>query len=352
MNIKRQAFGKTKDGVEASRFILKNTNGMEVHLTDYGANIVKILVADHNGKLDDVVLGYDDVSGYEENSPGLGSFIGRHANRIKDGTFKLNGIEYNLEKNDGNNNLHGGGVGFNKLMYQVKTFEEDKELSVEFSRMSPDMEQGFPGNLNLSVRYTLTEDNELIISYQGSCDQDTIVNLTNHSYFNLSGHNSGTILEQKVWINSNLFTPTDQSLIPTGEMVDVEDTPMDFRILKPIGREINSDYEPLKIAGGYDHNYVLNKKAKEMAMVAKLVDDRSKRVMEVYTDKPGMQLYTGNFLKNERGKEGALYEKWSGVCFETQYFPNAMNTPQFPSSVLKAGEKYSSKTIYKFTREK
>lgn len=348
MSIKKQPFGKTKEGVETTLYSLKNKNGMTVDLTNYGANIVNILVPDRNGNFDDVVLGYDNVTGYEGNAPGFGSFIGRHANRIGGASFELNGKKYELEKNDGENNLHGGFKGYNKFIYDVETFEDEDSSSIEFSRLSPDMEQGFPGNLDISVTYTLTDDNELVIEYLAVSDKDTIVNLTNHSYFNLSGHKSGSVMDQKVMINADKFTPTDDALIPTGEIRDVTGTPMDFRKLKPIGQDINANYEPLKQAGGYDHNYVLNISGNDVEKVAELVDDKSGRVMEVYTNMPGMQLYTGNFLNNEPGKDGAVYQKGSGVCFETQYFPDSSNKPEFPSCVLKAGNEYDFVTVFKF----
>lgn len=349
MSIKKQSFGKTKDGEEASLYVLTNENGMSVSLTNYGANIVSVLVPDVNGKIDDVVLGYDKVSGYEINKPGFGSFIGRHANRIGGAVFEINGKKYELEKNDGQNNLHGGFKGYNQYMYEAEFFEEEDADSIEFSRLSPNMEQGFPGNLDISVTYTLSADNELVIEYLAVSDKDTIVNLTNHSYFNLAGHNSGTILDQKVMIVADKFTPTDDFLIPTGEIRDVTGTPMDFRKLKSLGQDIETDYEPLKQAIGYDHNYVLNNSKTEVQKVAELVDEKSRRVMEVYTDMPGMQLYTGNFITEEFGKGGAVYHKRDGVCFETQYFPNSCNIPEFPSCLLRAGDEYDFVTVFKFS---
>ena len=348
MNVYKESFGFTKEGVEVFRFIIKNDNGMEAHFTNYGANIISIIVADREGHLDDVMLGYDDIAGYEDNSPGFGSFIGRHANRIKNGRFELNGVTYQLDKNNGNNNLHGGNLGYNTLVYDAKIIEEDNIISVEFSRTSPHMEQGFPGNLDIRVKYSITNDSELIIQYYAISDQDTIVNFTNHSYFNLSGHDSGLVLNQKFWLDSDAFTITDKELIPTGEIAYVTDTPMDFRELKALGQDIEADYEPLKIGGGYDHNYILKTSFGQVEKVAKLVDDISGRVMEVYTDMPGVQLYTGNFLSKRKGKQGAVYDKRHGVCFETQYYPNSINTPEFPSCILRANDEFESETIYKF----
>lgn len=348
MSIKKQSFGKTQSGEETFLYVLTNDNGVSVSLTNFGACIVNVLVPDKNGKKEDVVLGYDNVTGYEINSPGLGSFIGRHANRIGGASFELKGTRYELEKNDGPNNLHGGSKGYNKFIYEVEQFEEDDSDSIEFSRLSPNMEQGFPGNLDISVTYTLTADNALVIEYLAVSDKDTIVNLTNHSYFNLAGHNSGSILDHKLMIEADKFTPTDDDLIPTGEMRTVEGTPMDFRKMKKLGQDIDADYEPLKQAGGYDHNYVLCNSRSEVQKVAELVEEKSGRVMEVYTDMPGMQLYTANFLKSEKGKGGVVYEKRDGVCFETQYFPDSCNKPEFPSCILKAGNEYDYVTVYKF----
>lgn len=346
--IKKEHFGFTKDNQEVSKYIISNAFGMEVHFIDFGANIVKIIVADKDNNLDDIALGYDDIAGYEVNSPGFGSLIGRNANRIGGASFDLNGLTYELERNTNNNNLHGGSPGYNRVMYQAST-QSDSGNSITFSRTSPDMEQGFPGNLKVSVKYTVTSDNELIIEYEAISDKDTLVNLTNHSYFNLDGHNKGSILDHKVWINSDAFTATNDQLITTGEIVDVSKTPMDFRIPKTIGQDIEANYRPLQMADGYDHNYVLNKQGEGLALVASLQSDKSKRLMEVFTDTPGLQLYTGNSIGLETGKEGAIYKNRDGICFETQQFPNAVNIPSFPSPILKAGETYKSQTIYKFS---
>ncbi len=350
MKITQKSFGKTVRGEEATLYTLTNGNGMKISFTNYGANIVSIIVPDSKGNFADVNLGFDNLAGYEENPPGFGSFIGRHANRIGDAKFELNGKVYELDKNDGENNLHGGFVGYNKFMYETEVYEDDDIASIEFSRLSPHMEQGFPGNLDVSVTYSLTEANELVIEYLAVSDRDTIVNLTNHSYFNLAGHDSGSILDHKVWIKANQFTPTTPDLIPTGEIWDVAGTPMDFRTLKTIGQEIDSDYAPLTMAGGYDHNYVLDISGTQVEKVAELVEEKSGRRMEIFTDLPGMQLYAGNMLNPvNNSKNGAVYEKRYGVCFETQYFPNSCNIKSFPSCMLKAGKEFDSVTIYKFS---
>lgn len=344
MSLQKKKFGTTKNGEEVTLYTLENKNGMKAEFIDYGANIVSLFVPDKNGKMDDVVLGFDDVEGYEVNGCFFGAFIGRHGNRIGGAQFELNGKTYELEKNDGENNLHGGTPGYHKVMYQAKADEN----SVAFSRVSPDMEQGYPGNLDICVTYTLTDDNELKIVYMAKSDQDTLCNVTNHSYFNLKGHDGGEITDHEVWIRANGFTATSDDLIPNGTITDVTGTPMDFRTKKAIGKEIGADYRPMKIAGGYDHNYALDKKAGALEKVAELSEASSGRTMEVYTDLPGMQLYTGNFIEKETGKGGAVYTKRNGVCFETQFFPNSIHIPSFDSCVLKAGETFTSTTVYRF----
>ncbi|MDF2942437.1 MAG: mro [Herbinix sp.] len=352
MKITQKSFGKTGRGEEATLYTVTNGNGMKVSFTNYGANIVSIIVPDAKGNMADVTMGFDNLAGYEENPPGFGSFIGRHANRIGDAKFELNGKVYELEKNDGKNNLHGGFVGYNKFIYETEFYEDEDIASIEFSRLSPHMEQGFPGNLDVTVTYSLTEANELVIEYLAVSDRDTIVNLTNHAYFNLAGHNAGSILEHKVWIKANQFTPTTTDLIPTGELKDVTGTPMDFRTLKSIGKDIDANYEPLTMAGGYDHNYVLDINGTEVEKVAELVDDKSGRKMEVFTDLPGLQMYTANMLSPvKNSKSGATYNKRDAVCFETQFFPNSCNIASFPSCMLKAGKEFDSVTIYKFSNK-
>ncbi len=344
MSMTTETFGTTKDGEKVTKYTITNKNGLTVSALDYGAIISNLVVPDKNGRMDDIVLGFDDVAGYEVNGCFFGSFIGRHGNRIGDAKFELNGQTYELEKNDGKNNLHGGTPGYHKVMYQASTTEN----SVTFTRISPDMEQGYPGNLDISVTYTLTDENELKIDYKMKSDKDTLCNPTNHSYFNLKGHNGGTITDHQLYIKANGFTETSDDLIPNGTIVDVTGTPMDFRTKKAISRDIEEDYEPLKVAGGYDHNFVLDKAEGKLEKAAEVSEETTGRTMEIYTDLPGMQLYSGNFIVKEEGKGGSVYTKRTGVCFETQYFPNSINIPQFPSCVLKAGEDFASTTIYKF----
>lgn len=344
MSIVSEKFGTTKDGAEVTRYTITNKNGLSMSALDYGAIISHLMVPDKNGTMGDIVLGFDDVAGYEVNGCFFGSFIGRHGNRIGDAKFTLNGTTYELEKNDGKNNLHGGTPGYHKVMYAAATTDN----SITFTRVSPDMEQGYPGNLDISVTYTLTDEDELRIDYKMKSDKDTLCNPTNHSYFNLKGHNGGTITDHKLYIKANGFTETSDDLIPNGTIVDVTGTPMDFREKKLISQDIGQDYQPLKVAGGYDHNFVLDKKEGALEKIGEVSEDTTGRTMEIYTDLPGMQLYSGNFIEKEDGKGGSVYTYRTGVCFETQYFPNSINIPDFQSCVLKAGEEFTSTTIYKF----
>jgi len=345
MSILVKNFGVTKEGQQVKAYTLENRNGMKAVVLNYGAVITELHVPDGEGKLRDVVWGYEAVAGYEENSPGFGSAIGRNANRIGGARITIGGKDYELQKNDGENNLHGGAPGYNKRLWKGIVADDNK---VEFMLSSPDGDQGFPGNAEVKISYTLLDDNELRISYEAKADQDTIFNMTNHSYFNLDGQESDNVLEQLVWIDADAFTPTDAGLIPTGELRSVEGTPMDFREFHALGERIEADYEPLKLAGGYDHNYVL-KNDGNYALCCKLKSGTSKILMEVYTDLPGVQLYTANFLDKEAGgKAGKVHERRSAVCFESQYFPDAVHHENFKSSVVKAGGTYRTTTGYKF----
>lgn len=348
--IQTREFGTTKDGAKITLYTFTNKKGTEASFINYGAILVSLKVADKDGKFEDVVLGYDELDKYTVNGPNFGSTIGRFANRIGGASFTLNGKTYPLEKNDGNNSLHGGFDGFHKRVWNAKTCESECGSSITFTYVSKDGDQGYPGNLTMYVTYTLTEDDEIRIDYEAVSDADTVINLTNHSYFNLAGHASGSVLDQKVVINSDAITQADQESIPHGEIIDVTGTPMDFRKEKAIGDEIDADYDQLVWAGGYDHNWIVNTKPGQVSFVASMYDDKSGRFMQVYTDQPGMQFYTGNFLDGtEIGKGGAVYEKRSAACFETQYFPNAINVPSFEQPVLKAGDLYRTTTIYRFS---
>lgn len=350
MAFEKEIFGQTEDGQTAYLYTVENSNGVKAVYTNYGAILVSLFVPDKDGKSEDIVLGYDELPRYFKNSPNFGATIGRHGNRIGGAKFTLNGETYELDKNDGNNNLHGGFDGYHKRLWDAETYTSDEGEVIEFTYESKDLDQGFPGTLNVSVKYILTEDDSVIIEYNAVPDKDTVVNLTNHSYFNLAGHNSGTILDQIAWMDSDEMTFADEEAIPNGELRKVENTPMDFRTPKVIGKEIESDYDQLVWGKGYDHNWVLKTNRDEVSLVASLLDEKSGRYMEVFTDLPGIQFYTGNFLDGtEVGKGGVNYVQRSGLCFETQYYPNAINVPSFPQPVTKAGETYHTVTIYKFS---
>lgn len=341
----KKLFGKTQEGVEVYLFTIENSNGMKAEIINYGGIIVSLLVPDKDGKLTDVVLGCDNLEDYY-NCPFFGAIVGRHANRIENAVFELNGREYRLAKNDGNNHLHGGIKGFDKVVWDVV---EHSNSSLKLHYLSADGEEGYPGNLNVTVTYTITDDNGILIDYNATTDIDTVVNLTNHSYFNLSGHDSGNILKHELKINADKFTVNNAECIPTGEIISVEGTPMDLRDFRPIEPGLKSDNIHIQCGDGYDHNFVLNVSGKEPEFAAELYDPLSGRKMKVYTTKPGVQLYTGNKLSDQIiGKGGIRYRKWGGLCLETQFFPNAMRHKHFPSPVLKAGDTYHHITIYKF----
>lgn len=343
--MRKREFGKNTKGEAATLYTLTNHNGMELFVSDFGATLHALLVPDKEGVKRDVVLGYDDPAGYEGPSGTFfGATVGRNANRIGNAVFVLNGKTYQLDKNNGNNNLHSGLDFWSFRIWNVK---EAKENQITFELDSAAGDQGYPGAVHVTVTYTLTEDNAVTIGYQAEPQEDTPLNLTNHSYFNLNGHASGSVREQYLWLDADAFTPTDTGLIPTGEIRSVAGTPMDFRTAKAIGKEIDAEYEPLMLGKGYDHNWALNNHG-AYAKVAELFSEESKIAMEVYTDLPGIQIYTGNYLDQEAGKNGAVYGQNQGICFETQYFPDAVNQKNFPSSVCKKGEVYQTKTSYRF----
>jgi aldose 1-epimerase len=349
MGIERQAFGKTPDGTSVDLYTLINANGVEVKITNYGGIVVSLMVPDRNGKMGDVVLGYDNLDGYIKNNPYFGCIIGRYGNRIAKGQFTLNGVEYKLAQNNGENNLHGGIKGFDKVVWSAKEVPVGNGVGLELTYLSKDGEEGFPGNLSVTVTYTLTNSDELKINYTATTDKDTVVNLTHHSYFNLAGAGEGDILGQVLKIDADKFTPVDKGLIPTGELKNVKGTPMDFTQPTAIGARINQEDEQLILGRGYDHNWVLNNRGGLLALVARVTEPKTGRVMEVFTTEPGMQVYTGNFLDGSiTGKGGKVYQQRYGFCLETQHFPDSPNKPEFPSTVLKAGGKYATTTIYKF----
>lgn len=350
MSIQKKKFGMTKNGEEVTSYILKNKNGLEAEFIDYGARLVRLYVPDAKGIKKDIVLGFDNVTGYEKCDTYYGAFIGRVGNRISNASFSLNGVDYELDKNDGVNSLHGGFVGYDQKIYEVEYFEEEGDATIEFSRLSPDMEQGYPGNLDLTVTYTLTEDNALVIEYFAVSDKDTLYNPTNHTYFNLAGHNSGDVLKQKLRIEADTYAAAREGLIPTGEFAKVEATPMDFREWKSIGQDINADFEPLKMAGGYDHHFEFSSEPEDIRLVAEACDEESGRFMEVFTDMPGMQLYTGNFINGSlEGKDGCTYQKRAGFCMETQVVPDSIHLQGVRNYILQAGKEFDSTTIYKFS---
>lgn len=343
--MKQRSFGKNSKGEAATLYTFENKNGVVMEVSDFGATLYSLLVPDKEGNLCDVVLGYDNPLGYEGPAGTFfGATVGRNANRICKGKYTLNGKEYQLDTNNNGNNLHSGLDFYSFRIWNVK---ETTENSITFSLHSPDGDQGYPGALDMDVTYTLTEDNAVQIDYYGVPDQDTIVNMTNHSYFNLNGHASGNVLDQEVWIDADSFTRADETSIPTGEIVPVEGTPMDFRVKKTVGRDIEESYEALVFGKGYDHNWCLNNQGK-FAKVAEMSSELSGITMEVYTDLPGVQIYTGNYIFAETGKGGVIYKQRQGMCFETQYYPDAINHDNFPSPVCKAGEVYQTRTTYKF----
>ena len=398
--MKIRGFGKTADGRSASLCVLRNSAGAEAHVTNYGATLVRLIVPDRNGRMTDVVLGHDDVNGYESGEGYLGATVGRFANRIGGACFTLNGKTYELTANDGPNTLHSGRDFYSKRMWDVKmpfiklksgditasagkteslgdwwrdshTGGLDSDIasglvsmsgdSVIFCLDSPDGDQGFPGDLHVEVTYTLTENNELHIDYYAALAGDSLstpLSLTNHSYFNLNGQGSGDVYSQTVMIDADCFTPNDKWSLPTGELRAVEGTPMDFRVPKRIGQEIKADDEQIEIGCGYDHNFVLRRQPADDEIAdgmctyrkaATLYSGSSGILMTVLTDLPGMQLYTGNHLGDDSGKEGAEYRPGSGVCFETQFWPDAVNREDFPGGVLNAGREFHSRTTYAFS---
>lgn len=348
--MKQSIFGTLSTGETVNRFMLENRNGMQVAVSDFGALVLSIKVKDKEGVLRDVALGFEKLADYFVTDTGMGAYVGRNANRIQGARVSIEGITYTLDANDGKNNLHSGFNRSHCKRYEAKTGEDSTGQYVEFYRMSPHLEQGFPGNLEQKIRYTLTDNNEFMIDYEMVSDRTTIANPTNHSYFNLDGHDSGTVLHHELEVYSDAYLETDEELIPTGQIMDLTDTPMDFRNRKKIGKDIESDYLPLRIARGYDHNYIFenNRVLKKMA---KLYAADSGINMTVLSDLCGLQSYSGNFLKGEKGKDGVVYHKNSGICLETQFYPNACNEASFPSPLLEAGRKFTSRTVYWFEVE-
>ena len=327
---------------------------MVVKATNYGAIITEITVPDRDGNMADITLGYNDISGYTNavDKPYFGAVVGRYGNRIAKGKFTLDGTEYTLAINNYPNSLHGGLIGFDKVIWDAEIVGDNE---VRFTYLAKDKEEGYPGNLNVSVTYTLTDDNEIVVDYEATTDKATPVNLTQHAYFNLKGEGEGTILDHELMINADRYTPVDNTLIPTGELVPVDGTPFDFREAKNIGKDIGQTNEQLQFGGGYDHNWVLNgnKDDDELDLAARLYEPTTGRVLEVYTTEPGIQFYCGGFLKGQlKGKSGKPYVYQGGLVLETQHFPDSPNQPSFPTTILKPGETLQSQTVFKFSVDK
>ncbi|MCP4452618.1 MAG: galactose mutarotase [Planctomycetes bacterium] len=349
--IDRKAFQVEHDGKSVDLYTLKNTQGMVVQLTNYGGKIVSILVPDRDGRLSDINLGYDSADAYINGTASLGATMGRYANRIAGGQFELNGQVYTLPKNNGENTIHGGAKGYRFVVWDGLQIDES---SVRLSYFSKDGEQGFPGNLVLKVVYSVTEDNELKLEYTATTDKPTVINFTNHAFFNLKGAGQGDVLDHVLWVNAKQFTPTDETAIPTGEFRAVQGTPFDFTSPKTLGQDINVENEQLTFGGGYDHNYILDKAPNDLFLAARLSEPESGRVMEVFTTEPGLQVYTANSLTGQGtdiGKEGKAYGSRSAVCLETQHFPDSPHHPHFPTTTLNPDEEYKSTTLYRFSTE-
>ncbi|HEX3684906.1 MAG TPA: aldose epimerase family protein [Bryobacteraceae bacterium] len=350
-NIEKHPWG-TLDGKQVFLYTLRNASGVEVSITNYGGAITMVKAPDRNKKFEDVVLGFDSLDGYtsKSNTGYFGAIIGRYANRLAHGAFTLDGQQYHIPKNEGANTLHGGNRGFDKRVWDAKEIHSGAP-EVELHYLSPDGEEGFPGNLNVTVRYSLDDKSSLRIDYQATTDKDTVLNLTNHSYWNLAGAGHGTILDHKLTLDSDRFTPIDSTLIPTGAIESVAGTPLDFRHATAIGARIDDNYEQLKLAKGYDHNFVVNKGGQALALAAKVEEPGSGRVLEVLTTQPGIQFYSGNFLNGKTQGVGGAFNYRSALALETQHFPDSPNHSNFPSTVLHPGETFRETTVYRFSVE-
>ncbi len=343
--VRKEVYGNYQ-GKEVYRLTLTNKPGNVIRLTNYGAKIIWIEVPDKDGKKDNITFGYDTFEEMIKGDFSFGSVVGRYANRIARGEFVLDGVTYHLPINNGPNTLHGGPKGWHSVVWNTEILKDSKVPAVKFTYLSPDMEEGFPGNVNAEVTYTWTDNNEIIMDYKCTTDKKTVINVTNHAYFDLHGAGNGDILDHILTLKASSFTPVDSTLIPTGEIRPVAGTPLDFTTAHPIGERINADYEQLKLGNGYDHNFVLDNKEDVDALVYEPV---SGRILEVITDQPGLQFYSGNFLNGTQiGHGGKAYKFRSGLCLESGHFPDSPNHPDFPSTVLNPGETFSSRTIYRF----
>jgi len=344
-----QNFGKTPEGKQVRLYTLTNANALKAQVMTYGAIVTSLQVPDKKGQMDDIVLGYDNLQDYIKETPYFGAIVGRYGNRIGKGTFTLDGVTYTLATNNNENHLHGGIKGFDKVVWDDEPVWRPDGVGVKLSYLSRDGEEGYPGNLKATVTYVLTNDNELRIEYEAATDKATPVNLTHHGYFNFTGAERD-ILGHELKLNADKFTPVDAGLIPTGELRPVAGTPMDFTRSAAIGARIENEYEQLQFGGGYDHNWVLNKKGAKMTLAATVYEPTTGRVMKVYTTEPGIQFYAGNFLDGTlTGKEGRVYKHRYGFCLETQHYPDSPNKPNFPSTILRPGQKHETTTIFRFS---
>jgi aldose 1-epimerase len=347
--IERASFGTTAEGTPVEIFTLRNAGGMEVRVTNYGGIIISLTAPDRDGRMADIVLGFDSIAPYLAGTPYFGAIIGRYGNRIAGGRFTLDGETYTLATNNGPNHLHGGERGFDKVVWDAEPFESEGERGLILRYTSPDGEEGYPGTLEATVTYTLTDGSELIVEYVATTDQATPVNLTQHSYFNLAGAGTGNILDHELMIAATSFTPVDSTLIPTGEIAPVEGTPFDFRTATPIGARIDADDPQIRNGPGYDHNFVLDRTGTGLELAARVTHPGSGRTLEIRTTEPGLQFYSGNFLDGTiTGKDGLVYDHRSGFCLETQHFPDSPNQPSFPSTILRPGEEYRTRTVFAF----
>lgn len=346
----RASFGKTPDGQAVDVFTLTNANGVEVSVINYGGIIVSIRVPGRNGEFDDVVLGYDTLEGYTAGNPGFfGAIVGRYGNRISNGRFTLDGKTYQLAANNGPNHLHGGVKGFDKVVWRAEPFKNPVGVGVILQHTSPDGDEAYPGNLDVRVTYTLNDGNELAVDYHATTDKATPINLTQHTYFNLAGDGRPDVTDHILTINADRYTPVDSTMIPTGVLAPVENTPFDFRKPTRIGARIDADHEQIRYGLGYDHNFVLNRKDSRLFHAAHLVEPSTGRTLDVLTTQPGMQFFTGNKLDGSiTGKSGHVYQKRYGLCLETQHFPDSPNKRDFPSTILRPGEEYRSRTVFTF----
>ena len=350
LKIEKKEFGTTEDNVTVYQFVLSNKNGMEISVINYGGIITSLKAKDRNGKYQDIVLGFNSLPPYEDENPYFGALIGRYGNRIANGNFKLDGQSYKLDINNPPNHLHGGLKGFHKVVWNPKEIINDRNVSLELTYLSKHMEEGYPGNLDVKVTYTLNNKDELSVFYEAETDKKTIINLTQHSYFNLSGNFSNDILDHEIRINADSFLPVDETLIPTGEIRSVLGSPFDFRKSKLIGQDIDTNNKQIEFGKGYDHCWVINNKNNGLRSVASAYHYESGRVLDVYSDLPGLQFYSGNFLDGTlKSKKVGYYELRSGFCLETQHYPDSPNQENFPSVILKPGEVYKSNTVFKFS---